>query len=111
MASKRKKAVSTRPLAKRSKGQQPNGSVNDELASFKASQALNVRTQTVPVPLDNVLKCVHNGVDFGEDVNHPPSIEFDRDFGAKAVIATRGVYVVSGLWSADRNWRPIGYSV
>jgi hypothetical protein len=42
---------------------------------------------------------------------HTPSIEFDRDFGAKAVIATRGVYVVSGLWSANRNWRPIGYNV
>jgi hypothetical protein len=40
---------------------------------------------------------------------HTPSIEYDRDLGARGNIGMRGVYVVAGVWSARRDWRPTGY--
>ncbi|KAG5184129.1 hypothetical protein JKP88DRAFT_244994 [Tribonema minus] len=41
---------------------------------------------------------------------HTPTVEFDRDQGARGVIGMRGVYVISGIWSAYRDWRPTGYN-
>jgi hypothetical protein len=42
---------------------------------------------------------------------HPdtPTIEYNRDRGAKGVIAVRGVNVIAGIWEANRDWRPRGY--
>jgi hypothetical protein len=44
---------------------------------------------------------------------HPdtPTLEYDRDLGARGVIGMRGVYVISGIWSSQRDWRPVGYNV
>ena len=42
---------------------------------------------------------------------HTPTLEYDRDLGARGVIGIRGVYVIAGIWSAHRDWRPVGYTV
>jgi len=34
---------------------------------------------------------------------------FDRDIGGRTNSGLRGVYVIAGVWSADRSWIPVGY--
>ncbi|KAG5178231.1 hypothetical protein JKP88DRAFT_248313 [Tribonema minus] len=42
---------------------------------------------------------------------HTPTIEINRDHGAVGVLGVRAVYVISRIWSAYRDWRPVGYNM